>query len=356
MNTKKILLIEDNPEMRENTAEILELAKYNVVTAPNGKEGVKLAKSESPDLIICDIMMPELDGYGVLHMLGKENDTASIPFIFLTAKSEKSDLRKGMGMGADDYLTKPFDDMELLTAVETRIQKSERIKASFSKDLSGLNQFYQEARSLDDLKRLSENRKIKSFRKKETIYSEGAFPNSIFFLASGKIKTALNNDDGKELIGGLYNQGEFFGYLALLEEQPYADSAVALEDSEVVIIPKEDFFALLHSNREVAARFIRMLSDNIREREERLLKLAYNSVRKRVAEALLLLEQRYTESRNEKGDFSMAISRDDLANIVGTASETVIRTLSDFKEEGLIEIKGSRITLLNQDKLQRMKN
>jgi len=111
---KKIILIEDNVEMRENTAEILELSNYKVFSAPNGKEGVKLVHKEKPDLIICDIMMPELDGYGVLHMLSKNPDTAVIPFIFLTAKAEKADYRKGMSMGADDYLTKPFDDMELL--------------------------------------------------------------------------------------------------------------------------------------------------------------------------------------------------------------------------------------------------
>ena len=125
----KILLIEDNKDVRENTAEILELSGYEVHTAPNGKAGVELASKIFPDLIICDIMMPELDGYGVLHLLHKNPDTASIPFIFLTAKTERSDFRKGMDMGADDYITKPFDDIELLNAVETRIKKSQLLKA-----------------------------------------------------------------------------------------------------------------------------------------------------------------------------------------------------------------------------------
>ncbi|MEM9986339.1 MAG: response regulator, partial [Bacteroidota bacterium] len=120
---KRILLIEDNPGMRENTAEILELADYEVLTAQHGKEGVALAKEHLPDLIICDIMMPELDGYGVLRMLGANKDTSSIPFIFLTAKAEKSDFRRGMNLGADDYITKPFDDVELLDAIEMRLKK-----------------------------------------------------------------------------------------------------------------------------------------------------------------------------------------------------------------------------------------
>src|SRR4051812_6136627 len=111
---KHILLIEDNKEMRENTCEILELSNYKVTTAENGKIGVEKAQAEKPDLIICDVMMPVLDGYGVLHMLSKNRETANIPFIFLSAKAERSDFRKGMEMGADDYVTKPFDDIELL--------------------------------------------------------------------------------------------------------------------------------------------------------------------------------------------------------------------------------------------------
>ena len=112
---KKILIIEDNLEVRENTEEIISLANYTVLTAANGKEGVELALSESPDLIICDIMMPVLDGYGVYHLLSKHEQTALTPFIFLSAKSEKRDIRKGMGLGAEDYITKPLKIDQLLS-------------------------------------------------------------------------------------------------------------------------------------------------------------------------------------------------------------------------------------------------
>lgn len=351
---KKILLIEDNMEMRENTAEILDLANYKVFTAENGKEGVRLAQTEKPDLIICDIMMPELDGYGVLHMLSKNQDTAGIPFIFLTAKAEKADHRKGMSMGADDYLTKPFDDMELLSAVEVRLKKSEQMKAQYSRNMEGLNEFLTEAQQLSDLVKLSDKRKVKTFKKKDVIYQEDAFPAGIFFLNKGKVKTSKINDDGKEFITALINEGEFFGYGALLEELPYSDTAVALEESEICIIPKEDFFSLLFNSRDVAGAFIKMLSNDVKDKEDRLLRLAYNSVRKRVAEALLLLRERYADGKTET--FSMAISREDLANLAGTAPETVIRTLSDFKDEKLVEVKGSTITLLDASKLQKMKN
>src|SRR4051812_35047612 len=101
---KKILIIEENEGIRENTAEILRLSNYEVLTATNGKEGVEMAMAQHPDLIVCDIMMPVLDGYGVLYLLSKQEETATMPFIFLSAKAERADLRKGMEMGADDYL------------------------------------------------------------------------------------------------------------------------------------------------------------------------------------------------------------------------------------------------------------
>lgn len=126
-----------------------------------------------------------------------------------------------------------------------------------------------------------------------------------------------------------------------------------MEDSEVVIIPREDFFTLIYTNRDVAATFIKMLSGSVADMEDRLLKLAYNSVRKRVAEALLMLQDRYAE----KGEnLNMSLSREDLASIVGTAPETVTRTLSDFKEEGIISVKASHIKIIHPDKLAKMKN
>jgi DNA-binding response OmpR family regulator len=351
---KKILLIEDNTEMRENTAEILELANYNVFTAKNGKEGVEIAQKENPDLIICDIMMPILDGYGVLHLLSKNDKTSGIPFIFLTAKAERSDMRKGMEMGADDYLTKPFDDIELLNAIESRLKKNEVIKKEFSKNLDGLNEFLSNAKGLESLKQLSAEREVRKYAKKENIYKEGNFPKGIFFINKGKVKSYKTHDLGKELITGLHKEGDFFGYLALMDETEYNDSAEALDESEICFIPKEDFFSLVYNNAEVSKKFIKILSDNLTEREDQLLKLAYNSVRKRVAEALISLQNRY-KKENEK-QFSMNISREDIANLAGTATETTIRTLSDFKDEKLIEIKGGTISIIDVDKLIHLRN
>lgn len=348
---KKILLIEDNADVRENTAEILELAKFQVITAANGKIGVDLAIKEKPDLIICDIMMPELDGYGVLHMLGRQTETASIPFIFLTAKTERADIRKGMEMGADDYLTKPFDDIELLNAIETRFRKNDLVKKEFANSSTGIAQFLDGAAQL---KLISDERETTSYKKKASIYSEGHRPLYLYYVVSGKVKTYRTNDDGKELITGMYKDGDFVGYIALLEESLYKDSAEALEGTELMLIPKSDFTQLVNSNPEISKKFIRMLANNVSERETQLVKLAYNSLRKRVADALVLINNRY--KKNEGDTPLIQISREDLANIVGTATESLIRTLSDFKSEGLITIQEGKITVKNENKLANMMN
>ncbi|MBV8351232.1 MAG: response regulator transcription factor [Verrucomicrobia bacterium] len=121
---KKILVIEDEPEMRRNLTTILRLEKFQPLDAENGRIGVEMAKKEKPDLILCDVMMPEMDGYGVIAALRAEADTVAIPFIFLTAKGEKPDIRAGMNLGADDYLTKPVAKPDLLAAIRSRLERA----------------------------------------------------------------------------------------------------------------------------------------------------------------------------------------------------------------------------------------
>lgn len=351
---KHLLLIEDNNEIRENTAEILELAGYSVRTAENGKLGVELALQQKPDLIICDIMMPVLDGYGVLHLLNKNPSLTGTPFIFLTAKAERGDFRKGMEMGADDYITKPFSDIELLNAVESRLKKTELLSKNYNADAEGLTQMLHEFKGNDALLDLAAGRNTNHYKKKQAIYSEGNHPNRLYYIEKGKVKICKTNDAGKELTVGLFSEGDFFGYNAVLEGTVYKETAEAIEDCEIAIIPKEDFEYLLNSNKEVVQKFIKLLAKNVTEKENQLLGLAYNSLRKRVADALLTLQEKYQKQTDEK--FSMHISREDLANIAGTATESLIRTLSDFKSENLIEIKDGNIVILNQKKLADMLN
>ncbi len=351
---KNILLIEDNVEIRENTAEILELANYKVITAANGKVGVQSALQQKPDLIICDVMMPELDGYGVLHLVNKNPELAGIPFIFLTAKAERNDFRKGMEMGADDYVTKPFTDIELLNAVEARFKKTDILKKNYVANEHGVKELLNDVKSTATLDELTESNKINTYSKKQIIYTEGKYPNQLFFIRSGKVKTCKTTDSGKELIIDLYKEGDFFGYNALLEISKYKETAEALDDCELCIISKEDFETLINNSPKVAQKFIQLLAKNVSEKEEQLLSLAYNSLRKRIADALLQLQDKYKIPEEEK--FSIHISRANLANIAGTATESLIRTLTDFKNEGLIQVNEGNITILDDKKLSSMIN
>ncbi|PAW94779.1 transcriptional regulator [Mucilaginibacter sp. MD40] len=348
--SKQVLIIEDNSDIRENVVEILELADFSVLQADNGKTGVELAFKHKPDIILCDIMMPDLDGYGVLYLLNKNPDTAAIPFIFLTAKAERVDLRKGMEMGADDYLTKPFDDMELLNAIETRLKKKTQQESHYSRSLEQLDQLVSRNNGLAELKQIISERKSRLFKKNQVIYYDGDKGNGLYVVLSGKVKTVKLAEDGRELMTGIYQTDDYLGANALLANEPYADTATALEDTLLCLIPKDQLDELINQYPDVARGFIKLLANDVRDREEQLLHLAYNSVRKRMAGALIKL------SRQAGNTDGFKISREDLAALAGMATETVSRTLTDFKEEGLIDKKGSHISVLDEKRLTRMKN
>lgn len=345
-----ILIIEDHDHIRESTAEILELSGYQVFTAPEGKTGVDMALKHLPDIILCDIMMPELDGYGVLYMLSKHEVTSHIPFIFLTAKAERADMRKAMEMGADDYLTKPFDDIELLNAIETRLKKRKQI----AKDAKSANLFLPEEDQETLLRELVDEARVKAYKKKQSIYQEKDSPLYLYYIKKGKVRSFLYYLDGRELSTDIYIENSFFGYEALLLQERYNDNAETLEPTEVALINKDKFFELLYRKPAIASRFIKLLSGNIRGREDQLLGFAYDSVRKRVANALIHVGQKSLESP-EQDECFIRISRDDLAALAGTANETISRMLSDFKDEKLIKKEGNAIRILSISKLRNIK-
>jgi len=174
---KKILVIEDEKKLLANIAILLRAEKYDVINCSNGKEGIRLAKELKPNLIICDIMMPGVDGYQVIKELNNDNDTSSIPFLFLTAKVEKCDLRKGMELGADDYIFKPFKSEELLKAIETRLKRFEVIKAKILENQGKINK---------------DIRNTKKYKPDESILLQ--MHNSSFLISIDKIKyIAANN-------------------------------------------------------------------------------------------------------------------------------------------------------------------
>lgn len=366
---KTILVIEDKKEVRENIAEMLQLARYQVVQAKDGKQGVAFARSARPDLILCDIMMPELDGFGVLHILTKDPDTARIPFIFLTAKVDPAHIRSGMNLGADDYLTKPIDDINLLAAVELRLKKAEQMRRDVSQ--SGLANF------LDSFRQTEEpTYSTLRYTKKQSLYAEGDTPTNLYYVRSGQVKRFKTDASANVFITALASAGDFVGLPGLVQGGPHEESAEVLLDAEICLIPQSELQTLLTNHPDIGVYFMRLLATELSQRDKRLLNLAYQPVRKRVAEALLLVHRKFYSqldgakgrpvklaSQNEPDEPSghnrssaMTLSRENWSQLVGASIETVIRVLSDLRAEGMLELSGSQIILLNIDRLTRLRH
>jgi len=345
---KTILLIEDDIALRENTAELLELSGYEVTVAPNGRVGIDKAVSLHPNLIICDIMMPEVDGYGVLEALSQKEETRFIPFIFLSAKTEHKEIRKGMDMGADDYLTKPFEEEELLSAIESRIAKAKILE---SLEKTEVIEAEDSLRNLNELKNFfDDNGEILQFKKGESIYEEGLHSNYVFLILKGIVKTHKMEESGKELITALYKPDDFLGFTSFEENMPYQESATAVEYVELAAISKQDLRDILGKSKDVTLELVNVLTENLSEIKQQLLQMAYSSVRKKTAQTIL----QFAKIMNKKPEDSIKISRYDLANVAGIATESLIRTLSGFKKEGIIEIEGRNIRILRLEALQHM--
>ena len=191
------------------------------------------------------------------------------------------------------------------------------------------------------IQQMSERYDVESYERKQLLYHESKKPRFLYYLVKGKVKCYKTNEEGKEYIMNLHSAGDFIGYTALLEDTYYQDSAVILEDAEVMPIPREDFLQMIYSDINIATKFIHIITHNIKEKEDRLLNIAYNSLRKRVATALVEI---VTKFNLREQLMPIEISREEIAQYVGTATESLIRTLSDFKAEKLIEIKSGRIS------------
>ena len=347
-----ILLIEDDIVLRENTAELLELSFYKVITASNGKVGVDMAKKHLPDIIICDIMMPELDGYGTLKILSQNETTKYIPFIFLSAKTEHKDVRKGMNLGADDYITKPFSEDELISAIESRLAKTSilkdlRINSSIPIQENNKN----EIRTLNDLKNFfDDNGTTFNFEKDTIIYREGDHSNYIYLINKGTVKCYQIDEQGKELVTSLFREDDLFGYTSFTNNQPHKETATVIENTEVLGVSTIEFNQILNDNHKVALELIQLLSDDLLIIKNQLLEMAYGSVNKKTATTIL----KFAEKINRKPEDPINISRSDLASVAGIATETLIRTLTNFKKQGIIEADGRNIIVIDLEKLKRI--
>lgn len=349
---RKILIIEDNEDVRENTADLLELSGYEVSTSREGESGIRKAHSFGPDLIICDIMMPGLDGYQVLEALQQDRKTVGIPFIFLSAKADRSDVRKGMNLGADDYLTKPFEEHELLEAITSRLRRHDFLQREFSRDLQGVTEFIEQAAAYLNLQHIERSYNYRDYPAKKFLYMEGDAAHNLYFIKKGLVKTFKSTEAGKDLVTGISKTGDFLGWLSLLNPAGiYLDTATVIEPSEIYSIPKSDFIHLLEKSPEVSQKFMGLISKDLMDAQEQLVDLAYCPVRQRLARVLIkLLKAGLIQDADHEG---IDIAREDLAGMVGTATETAIRTLSELKEEGIIQMgKARRIIISDPKKLE----
>jgi DNA-binding response OmpR family regulator len=346
---KRVLLIEDDIILRENTAELLELSDFEVITAPNGKIGIETAKQQLPDIVVCDIMMPEIDGYGVLEALSKDVNTRHIPFIFLSAKTERKDVRKGMDLGADDYITKPFTENELISAIDSRLAKVAILKEEREQQINSGTSQEDELNTLHDLKNFfDDNGQQFSFNTGDVVYKEGQNSNYIYLILKGAVKCYKFDEQGKELTTALHTDDDLFGYTSFIQNIPYQETAIAIKPLELVGILKEQLKEVFNKNHKVTLELIQLLTDDLKNIKDQLLQMAYSSVHKKTANTIL----KFAEKLNREPNEPIKISRSDLASTAGIATESLIRTLSNFKKSGLIDIEGRTIKILDLQKLK----
>ncbi|TDQ21955.1 response regulator [Tenacibaculum caenipelagi] len=346
---KKVLLIEDDAILRENTSELLELSNYEVITASNGKIGLNKAIKMLPDIIVCDILMPEMDGYSVFQELTKHSTTKHIPFVFLSAKTERQDIRKGMNMGADDYLTKPFNEEELINTIESRIAKAAILKEEREISQGNVHNNVEEIQTLNDLKAFLEKKgALLNYKQDDIVYKEGENSNLIYLVLKGIIKCYKLDEQGKELITDLYKENDLFGYTSFTQNIPYQETATAIKNAQVISISKSELKDILNKNHKVTLELMQLLTDSLKGMKDQLLQMAYSSVHKKTASTIL----KFAEKLNHKPEDPISISRSDLASVAGIATETLIRTMSNFKKQGIIEIEGRNIKIVDIEKLQ----
>jgi len=337
MDKQRLLIIEDNEDVRENLAEILELYGYQTATAANGLEGVKACIQDPPDMILCDIMMPELDGFGVLNLLSENERTAGIPFVFITAKTETEDIRRGMNLGADDYITKPFYKDELLQVIRTRLKKAAlRSGSGVPKNEKRMHLSDPDGGAAALAKAFSETGRERTFPQGQSIVREGEFPHFIYRVNSGNVHLSRSHEYGRDYIIAELGPGEIFGLPTVLERAPFHYTAKAIKDVRCQLLPTKSLLDLINSDRSVTEALMRLLAGRLVEHSERLVHQAYDSVRRRTALVVCDLYEKYDGKPLE-------LSREELAQMVGSTKESVIRALSDFKREGLLTTEGKTI-------------
>ncbi len=206
-----------------------------------------------------------------------------------------------------------------------------------------------------NLDAINANKVCSSYKKGQIIFLEGTFAFGLYCINGGKIKITRNGDDGREAILRLAKPGDIIGYKAVLTNDKYSASAIAIDDCNVCFIPKELFLKILKSDSSLSIEIMRMLSQHLGQVETKLTHLAQKPVRERIAETLLFIKETFG-FEDDQLTINATLSREEIANIVGTATESAIRLLSEFKKDNIIELDGKKIKIINMEKLIRTAN
>lgn len=346
---RKLVFVGKCAQSMPNVPEVLSIAGYEVYIAEDGKTGILLIMEKQPDLIISSIELPYLDGLSLLHVVRKHPQFVCTPVIFFTATQQLTDIRKVMTAGADDCITSPFSETELLYVVECRLQKSDMIRQHLVKNGNGSAEAHVTEKEL--LEDFLHGRSHHQYGRHQPIYNEGQSPKFLYYIKQGKVRVFKSSSEGKDLVIDLCGEGDFIGHTALIQNSHYRESAASIDSTELVLVPRSEFLQLLKENVMLSNKFNLILASTLTHKNSHLVGIAYNSLRQKVAEALLLVKNKYAPAQPD--NFSIQMNREVLANIAGTAKESLIRTLSDFKSERLIEVGGDGvIRIVNEKKLQ----
>ena len=347
--TATILVIDDVQDVRENVAELLELSGHHVLQAEDGYAGIRMAKQHGPDLIVCDIMMPGIDGYGVAEILARHRSTQHIPLIYLTAKAESIDFKKGLQKGAVDYITKPFEGHELVESVALRLKQISASKPRDASDTGWKNwveYLYTDA-PVDLVGTPYDRLELPS---EKVLFAQKEQANHVYFIRSGAIRWEYMDALGRSFCFNLSRGGDFVGWTFDFQEGSHAYTAIAVTPCELVRIPMVQVQELLLSQPGMALTWGEIELEQQAKLMTTTAGLLFGTARQNLARVLLSFAEW------DGNHWVLDLPREILAKSTGLAYETVIRLISQFKADGLLVTKGRRISLLDRNGILKLQN
>ncbi|MDB5273237.1 MAG: transcriptional regulator [Chitinophagaceae bacterium] len=353
MKKNSILIIDDHEEICRHAKSLLQLEHYEVSLAHSGNEALKILSEESFDLILCALVLPDMDGYEILEKKQKSANQ-SIPFVFMATTYDNHSFREAMNRGADDYLLKPFTGEDLLNVVDIRIHKQLSFKDCSAKEDEVVSYIEHVFQHIKEDHPLLQNRNVRNLKNKEVLLLEGDQSLNIYYVVSGRVKTYKSDDEGKQYLTDICLQGDFVGCAAVLTNHSVLESIIATEESQVIMIPKQDFINFLYADSNTFMKFAQELCIKVHDTEKKLIDMAYSSARKRISEALLFVLGKYHSQDVSNND--IPFQRNTLSSLAAVSNECVSRNLTDFKNEGLIRIIKNKIFILDYNKLKNIRN